>query len=1342
MKKKLYLLLSVFVFIFILGNFVSSLPAIPRGTSNPSDSARENNGSPESIDIRQQVEDDNTGRLQSKRTVDTKRQFLPSGTIPTTGAFDYSTTTLPYNWEDATGGTWNDLSMSDSVMLTLPFEFPFYGMNFTNIFVSRHGWMSFYNPDPYESWIYPGSPEEYSWYAVAPYAAAIDWQSGNPGVYNLTLSSPSRYVIEYNNVMSQYYPNPLVGTFQVIFYDNGTIDFNYDLIENPYDFPYFIGLNHGAISSNYEQYSISSFPVDDLTLRFDPPKKWLLITSEDKSASTDYNLAWEGHSNETIVVYHVFLNSVWYGTTPLDFMAMTGLLTGGNWIEVYMETGGTNYTTGVSVLVDTDDPTVTIAYPSNMSTLNDGMVNWTFSDPTSYVEYFEVYVNNSFHERVDYYNYVYLFLENQRWYNVTVVAYDPLGHSDSDTVTFYYDRTVPAAGFITTHNENPLWDIRELYSDRGYLTGPITDSLTLDNLTLYDVILIGDGGTSWPTSDITALQNFVDGGGKLVVSFSYAFPEGLNAFMANLGISSASNIDSPAGNTTYFESGHPLMTGVTQLQHFEQSYTFVLSYPVRELIRSSDGQNIIGAVREIGESKVLSVDSTLAWDLYRTDNHILFENIIDYWLTLPLHDLSSSIDSPAGAGGGSLVDVYTYVTNQGSSTESGFTLELWVDGALEDSLFVASLNTGESASIHSQLLMPTSGTMNLTSYVAPVSGESLTYNNREERILSVYRITILTPTTDQQIRGGLVFVNYSASDAVNLENITVFVNDAWITHVIGVNGFPDLSVFVPVFLNGTNTITLMGTWRNGVQVNESVTVESYSVVPRINPSYGDYVFVDLHDPGYNIRMIINFTFLEWLSPLEINCSFTLNQTLPGMPNMYTNTWLRVNVLNGYISGGWPGVPVEQTWVSKHLLIIPGISVPEILPYSTSIDENSFPAANIGDPACLIEWNQILQVTSTGEFNGYATYNLTIDLGTMIMNVTVLQCSGLFVYINQGGILQGAAVTNMLPPIDRPPLISSPNDISFEYGTTGNSLTWYVSGNNPDGYTLYENDVPVDSGDWHIGVPYIVDLDALPLGSYNYTLQLWDSNGKWSRDVVWVYVQDTTSPTINTPADIYYDEGNTGYIITWSPSDSLPSSYVIYMEGGVLRSGAWNSSTESITVSVDGLTLGTYNYTIVVTDTTGHSEVDQVWVYVQDGTAPTIDHPADFDYDEGETGNVIIWTPDDLHPKNFTIFRDGNVEDSGPWDGSAISIDVDGLSPGSYSYSVLVYDFGGNSVSDTVIVTVNEIAATTTTTPSTTTSTTPTGGGELPPEMMLLIVGGLGGAAVIIIIVILLRRRGG
>ncbi|TET10488.1 MAG: hypothetical protein E3J86_05590 [Candidatus Thorarchaeota archaeon] len=95
MKKKPYLFIVVFTFIFILGNFASSLPAIPINTSNPSDAASEGLGPPESIDSPQHVEDDNTGVQQSKGPVDAKTQFFTSDIDPTTGDFDYDKTVFP-----------------------------------------------------------------------------------------------------------------------------------------------------------------------------------------------------------------------------------------------------------------------------------------------------------------------------------------------------------------------------------------------------------------------------------------------------------------------------------------------------------------------------------------------------------------------------------------------------------------------------------------------------------------------------------------------------------------------------------------------------------------------------------------------------------------------------------------------------------------------------------------------------------------------------------------------------------------------------------------------------------------------------------------------------------------------------------------------------------------------------------------------------------------------------------------------------------------------------------------------------------------------------------------------
>jgi len=81
----------------------------------------------------------------------------------------------------------------------------------------------------------------------------------------------------------------------------------------------------------------------------------------------------------------------------------------------------------------------------------------------------------------------------------------------------------------------------------------------------------------------------------------------------------------------------------------------------------------------------------------------------------------------------------------------------------------------------------------------------------------------------------------------------------------------------------------------------------------------------------------------------------------------------------------------------------------------------------------------------------------------------------------------------------------------------------------------------------------------------------------------------------TPSDIVYNHTDTGHSITWMPIDLYPSSFKVLCNGTVILDSGWNGS--SITVSVDGLELGRYNFTILVKDTSGNSVTDEVWVTV-------------------------------------------------------------------------------------------------------------------------------------------------
>jgi hypothetical protein len=327
----------------------------------------------------------------------------------------------------------------------------------------------------------------------------------------------------------------------------------------------------------------------------------------------------------------------------------------------------------------------------------------------------------------------------------------------------------------------------------------------------------------------------------------------------------------------------------------------------------------------------------------------------------------------------------------------------------------------------------------------------------------------------------------------------------------------------------------------------------------------------------------------------------------------------------------------------------------------------------------------------------------------------------------------------------PPSVDSPSDVYYSEGASGYNITWNPSDLHPVSYEILREGAQIKTGAWNSSFETItINVEGLTLGGYNYTIYVFDVGGNTVNDTVFVYVTDGSAPTVDSPPDVIYDEGDSGYNITWNATDAHPSSYEIYREDVLVTSGLWNSSAESISISVGGQAFGSYNYTIKVVDVGGSSARDTVFVYVQDGTGPTIDSPADVVYIEGETGHTISWSPADLHPASYQVLRESVLIESGVWNssGEVISISVDGLSPGEYNYTISVTDLGTNSVVDQVTVTV-EAAATSTTTVSST-PTTPTDSPpppEIPVDQILIVVLTWIGTGVLLILLVegILRR---
>ncbi|MBN1215131.1 MAG: glycoside hydrolase family 9 protein [Candidatus Lokiarchaeota archaeon] len=107
---------------------------------------------------------------------------------------------------------------------------------------------------------------------------------------------------------------------------------------------------------------------------------------------------------------------------------------------------------------------------------------------------------------------------------------------------------------------------------------------------------------------------------------------------------------------------------------------------------------------------------------------------------------------------------------------------------------------------------------------------------------------------------------------------------------------------------------------------------------------------------------------------------------------------------------------------------------------------------------------------------------------------------------------------------------------------------------------------------------------------------WNSPLVFDLALVVAEAEDTQIPSINSPANVEYQEGETGNSLSWIATDDNPTTYTITRDGSQVASGSW-SSGNSITINVDGLSIGTYTYICTVSDVDGQTNSDSVAVTV-------------------------------------------------------------------------------------------------------------------------------------------------
>ncbi|MFW9850671.1 MAG: phosphatidylserine/phosphatidylglycerophosphate/cardiolipin synthase family protein, partial [Candidatus Thorarchaeota archaeon] len=180
--------------------------------------------------------------------------------------------------------------------------------------------------------------------------------------------------------------------------------------------------------------------------------------------------------------------------------------------------------------------------------------------------------------------------------------------------------------------------------------------------------------------------------------------------------------------------------------------------------------------------------------------------------------------------------------------------------------------------------------------------------------------------------------------------------------------------------------------------------------------------------------------------------------------------------------------------------------------------------------------------------------------------------------------------------DLAPVIYDSEDLTFIEGVTGMTVWWELRDAHPATYRILTDGVQTATSGWVDTLTVSIDVSDNPLGTKNYTIEVFDTSGNVARDSILVTVYDGTLPVLSHPDDISVEQG-ASTILSWTAHDLHPSNYYIYIDGGLANSGEWTENPQTITITIENLPTGSYNYTILIEDTSGNIAVDTVIVTV-------------------------------------------------------------------------------------------------------------------------------------------------
>ena len=573
-------------------------------------------------------------------------------------------------------------------------------------------------------------------------------------------------------------------------------------------------------------------------------------------------------------------------------------------------------------------------------------------------------------------------------------------------------------------------------------------------------------------------------------------------------------------------------------------------------------------------------------------------------------------------------------------------------------------------------------------------------SSKFKRIIILISVLIVLPAFFSSIQGDTVFFANNTNskenfDIPSLRDSSVYYEDTN-GHANGVFVSGDYA-YVADGNSGLAIIDISDPTNPGTPVYEDTTGNPYGVFVS-----GDYAYVADYTSG--------------LAVIDIS-----DPTNPGTP-VYEDT-------TGYAWGVY--VSGDYAYVADFISGLAIIDISDPTNPGTPVYENTTGSAIgvyvSGDYAYIADWGSGLAVIDISDPTnpGTPVYEDTIG------NAFVVYVSGDYAYVADG--YSGLAVIDISDP-------TNPGTPFYE-DTTGDACGVFLSGDyayianwnsglavidisdptNP-GTPVYEDTTGYASGvfvsgdyayiaDYTSGLAVIDISESIAPGTPVYEYTNGDAYGVYvSGDYAYMADYDSGLAVIqmedpiisDAPSDFTMEYGYTGQSISWTATDANPDTYKIELQGtGIVAvSTAWTSGN-AINYSIpDGFGVGSYIYTVNFTEDYGNFITDSVTFTVEDTTNPVITvSPNNFTVEYGYTVQSISWTATDANPDTYTIklIGTGIVVTSTPWaDNTPVVYNIPdsfapgALTPGVYTYNITFTDESGNSISNTVTVTINLI----------------------------------------------------